>query len=175
MLQIKKKKEILKLCLILDLKKTSDADDVRADSILAKLWFEIHNTVTRLTCKYGGTDANFSSREQQSSFIGFYLLEISAGRDSTFCLWPKGNYCQKAFDSFWLCDAFQKITQISHYMLRIPRLQLGASEENPDIHACHPPSPVSTVGFILSVWTMTDEWKGVLHPLPGQHCRRYSY
>lgn len=50
-------------------------------------------------------------------------------------------------------------------MLRIPRLQLGASEENPDTHACHPPpSPVSTVGFILSVWTMTDEWRGCSIP-----------
>lgn len=33
-------------------------------------------------------------------------------------------------------------------------------------HSCMPPppSPVSTVGFILSVWTMTDEWRGCSIP-----------
>lgn len=156
---------------------------------LAKLWFQIPNTAALLICKYGTTNANSSSgrkkKKKLSSFLGFICQKSLLGEIAkccTFCLWPKGNYCQKAFDSFWLYDVFQKkkkkTAQISHHMLSIPQLQLGASEEiltfmrttslNP------PPSLSPTAGFISSAGTMTAEEKGMLSPLTGQHWKTFT-
>lgn len=69
----------------------------------------------------------------------------------TFRLWPKGNYC-RAFGSSWLCDAFQKITQISHLMLSIPRLTVGSLRRK-SWHSCT--VPVSTAGWVC-LW---GRWK----------------
>lgn len=141
---------------------------------LAKLWFQIPNTAALLICKYGATNANSSSgrkgkKKKRSSFLGFICqksLQGEIAKCCTFCLWPKGNYCQKAFDSFWLYDVFQKkkkkkTAQISHHMLSIPRLQLGASEEILTFMrttSLNPPSPHPSA-LLQALFCLQGRWQ----------------
>lgn len=73
---------------------------------LAKLWFQIPNTVALLICKYGATNANSSSgrkKKKKTEFIlGFYLSEISAGRDCKMLYILSVAKRQLLPESFWL-------------------------------------------------------------------------
>lgn len=161
-----------------------------ADSApLAKLWFQIPNTAALLICKYGATNANSSSgREKKTKnrvhswvlFVRNLCRERLQNVVHSVC-GQKAITARKLLTPSDYAMSFKKkrggerkTAQISHHMLSIPRLQLGASEEiltfmratslNP-----LPPSLVSTAGFILSAGTMTGEEKGMLSPLAGQH------
>lgn len=127
-----------------------------------------------------------AKKKKKTQFIlGFYLSEISAGRDCKMLYILSVAKRQLLPESFWLhlimrCLSKKIINKkeknctdfTSH--AEHTSASVGSLRRNPDIHAPHPasphpPSPVSTAGFILSAETMTGGEKGVLSPLAGQH------
>lgn len=155
---------------------------------LAKLWFQIPNTAALLICKYGATNANSSSgrkkkkKREPSSFLGFYLSEISAGRDCKMLYILSVAKRQLLPESFWLlliirCLSKEKKKKKLHRFRITCWAYLGFSWEpqKKSWHSCTPPPSIPppslspTAGFILSAGTMTGEEKGMLSPLAGQH------
>lgn len=107
---------------------------------LVLLWSKVANWLMTKKCRKA--NANFIS-----IILVFCLLDISVGQERKVLYILSVARRQLLPGGFWLLLImwcfFEKITQISHYILSIPGLQLQA-----DVHAQHPPRVLSTAGFI---------------------------
>lgn len=144
---------------------------MRDSAPLAKLWFQIPNTAALLICKYEATNANSSSgRKKNTEFIlGFYLSEISAGRDCKMLYILSVAKRQLLPESFWLLLIIRCLSKkkkkkkknctdfTSH--AEHTSASVWSLRRNPDIHAHHLPQSPHPSALLRALFCLQGRWQ----------------